>query len=432
MPPFDRLTSRRRFLAGSAALGAAAALAPLSARGLGQNGSVQIAPLARPNALTGNPRHLAWVWQWQHDGDRSMIRDVLGSFGLGVVVKTHDGTSWMSRYDKSEHAIAGPESVLENAAFFENAGVPFHAWSVVDGREPQKEAEMASSVLSAGARSLFIDLEPHRGFWRGTAETALEFGETLRRSQPNSHLSTSIDPRPWEVERIPLTEFASFTNEISPQAYWPDFSSPANIAKYKLFGAEPGEAGVTPTFVLDTSMQALGRFGLPIHPIGAGTVAATDGWGEFVEQSYAHNASSVSVWRFGVAEPGIWQLLYENPPPVAVAASYVVQAGDSLSAIAAAHGTTMQTLIELNGIADPNRIVVGQELVLPGGAAPAPPATTGGSVAPAAAGETYVVQNGDTLWGIARRWGTSVEAVAQANGLDLNGYILVGQELRAP
>jgi len=430
VPLTDRLTSRRRFLAGSAAIGAAAALAPLSARGLGQHGSVQIAPLGRSNALTGNPRHLAWVWQWRHDGERSMVRDVLASFGLGVVVKTHDGTSWMSRYDNSPNAIGGPEAILETAAFFENAGVPFHAWSVVHGRDPQKEAEMAANVLSAGARSLFIDLEPHRGFWRGTPETALEFGETLRRSQPNSHISTSIDPRPWEVDRIPLTEFASFTNEISPQAYWPDFSSPANIAKYKLFGAEPGESGVTPKFVLDTSMQALGRFGLPIHPIGAGTVSATDGWGEFVEQSYAYNASAVSVWRFGVAEPGIWQLLYDNPPPVA-ATSYVVQAGDSLSAIAAAHGTTMDALVQLNGITDPNMIVVGQDLVLPGGAA-TPAAPSGGAPAPAASGDAYVVQSGDTLWGVAQRWGTSVDALAQANGLDVNGFLQIGQELRRP
>ncbi len=43
----------------------------------------------------------------------------------------------------------------------------------------------------------------------------------------------------------------------------------------------------------------------------------------------------------------------------------------------------------------------------------------------------YVVQAGDTLWGIARRYGTTVEAIRRANGLS-GDRILVGQVLRIP
>jgi LysM repeat protein len=51
--------------------------------------------------------------------------------------------------------------------------------------------------------------------------------------------------------------------------------------------------------------------------------------------------------------------------PSAGAASYTVQSGDTLSKIAAAHGTTWQKLAALNKIKDPKKIHVGQVLQLP-------------------------------------------------------------------
>ncbi|HEX5541973.1 MAG TPA: LysM peptidoglycan-binding domain-containing protein [Micromonospora sp.] len=46
--------------------------------------------------------------------------------------------------------------------------------------------------------------------------------------------------------------------------------------------------------------------------------------------------------------------------------AYTVKSGDTLSAIARAHGTTVTELVKTNGIKDPNRISVGQVLKLPG------------------------------------------------------------------
>jgi len=48
-----------------------------------------------------------------------------------------------------------------------------------------------------------------------------------------------------------------------------------------------------------------------------------------------------------------------------VLATYKVKSGDTLSGIAAAHGTTWQVLAELNGITDPSKLRVGQVLQLP-------------------------------------------------------------------
>lgn len=46
-------------------------------------------------------------------------------------------------------------------------------------------------------------------------------------------------------------------------------------------------------------------------------------------------------------------------------ATYTVQSGDTLSAIANRFGTTVAALVEANGLADPDRLEVGQVLQLP-------------------------------------------------------------------
>lgn len=58
----------------------------------------------------------------------------------------------------------------------------------------------------------------------------------------------------------------------------------------------------------------------------------------------------------------------------------------------------------------------------------APPPTT----APSGGTVTYIVQRGDTLYSIARRYGTTVEAIASANGITNPNLIRVGQKLTIP
>lgn len=94
--------------------------------------------------------------------------------------------------------------------------------------------------------------------------------------------------------------------------------------------------------------------------------------------------------------------------------TYTVKPGDTLSAIARANGTTWQTLARINGIANPDRIHPDQTLRLP---------VRGG-------GGAYVVQPGDTLGRIAAAHGTSVSALARANGIANPDRIFAGQSLR--
>jgi LysM repeat protein len=116
-------------------------------------------------------------------------------------------------------------------------------------------------------------------------------------------------------------------------------------------------------------------------------------------------------------------------PPPSGNCSYVVKLGDTLSSIAWQHGTTVQALMSANGITNPNYIYAGQTLVIPGcqgSTAPPPPPQQ------APCGQHYTVQPGDTLSGIAARYGMSWLTLARANGITYPYMIYSGQSLYIP
>ena len=123
--------------------------------------------------------------------------------------------------------------------------------------------------------------------------------------------------------------------------------------------------------------------------------------------------------------------------------------------IAKRYGVTQEAILAANGMKNHN-ISLGQQLRIPGkGAAvasqSAKKAPVASSVRPVVASVSsvpvsrpvaeakatnkivqYTVQNGDTLWAIARRYGTTVAALAQVNGLSDPARIYPGQVLRIP
>lgn len=93
---------------------------------------------------------------------------------------------------------------------------------------------------------------------------------------------------------------------------------------------------------------------------------------------------------------------------------HVVERGQTLWALSRFYRVNLSDLININGISNPNRVSVGQALVVP------TPATV------------HVVQPGDTLYAIASRYETSVAAVAALNQIQNLNQIYVGQVLQVP
>lgn len=117
-------------------------------------------------------------------------------------------------------------------------------------------------------------------------------------------------------------------------------------------------------------------------------------------------------------------------------AIYLVQPGDTLASIARRFNTTVVTLVQLNGIINPNQIFTGQSLVLPvngtGGPIISTPAPIATPIPPPPTLTTYTVQPGDTLYRLSLRFGIGVVAIAEANGISNYNSIFVGQALVIP
>ncbi|MEE9177428.1 MAG: LysM peptidoglycan-binding domain-containing protein, partial [Acidimicrobiia bacterium] len=94
---------------------------------------------------------------------------------------------------------------------------------------------------------------------------------------------------------------------------------------------------------------------------------------------------------------------------------YTVERGDTLGKIAREHGISLAELVEANDITNPNLIHIGQVLIVPG-----------------EEGESeviHIVARGETLGKIARKYGSSVSALAEKNGISRPNLIRIGQNL---
>lgn len=98
--------------------------------------------------------------------------------------------------------------------------------------------------------------------------------------------------------------------------------------------------------------------------------------------------------------------------------AYIVQAGDSLFSIAEEFDTTIADLRQINGIAEGETLFAGQNILLPTGAS--------------SFVEAYEVQPGDTLFGISKRFNTSIAIIQGLNDIGDSNHIEAGQTLIVP
>jgi LysM repeat protein len=113
--------------------------------------------------------------------------------------------------------------------------------------------------------------------------------------------------------------------------------------------------------------------------------------------------------------------LQPSPTPIAPGGTYTVKPGDSLSLIGDKVGVPWTLIAEANGIEPPGYIVqVGQVLIIP----VVPTFSPGG--------DTYIVQSGDTITGIANKVGVDPTDLADFNNIADWNSIQVGQVLYVP
>jgi LysM repeat protein len=111
---------------------------------------------------------------------------------------------------------------------------------------------------------------------------------------------------------------------------------------------------------------------------------------------------------------------------------HVVCRGETLSGIAYRYGTTVWAIASANHIANPSYIWVGQRLVIPGGGGHFDGGYVDGGYHDGGCGSVHVVCRGETMYSIALRYGTTVWAIAKANGIANPSYIWAGQRLFIP
>lgn len=105
--------------------------------------------------------------------------------------------------------------------------------------------------------------------------------------------------------------------------------------------------------------------------------------------------------------------------------TYIVQSGDTLTSIAIKFDTTVQAIAELNDLQNPNLIYVGEILKIPTN-------SRGNLSAPSSRHyiKTYIVQSGDTLTSIAKKFNTTVDKIALLNNITNPNLIYPGQILK--
>jgi len=103
--------------------------------------------------------------------------------------------------------------------------------------------------------------------------------------------------------------------------------------------------------------------------------------------------------------------------PSASAGTHRIEPGETLSGIASRYGTSITRLVRMNDLSDPNHIVAGTRLRVPGATRPT---------------VVYKVKPGDNLSSVAARYGVSIRRIVKANKIVDPNLIVIGDRLRVP
>ena len=248
----------------------------------------------------------AVIWQFDMDYPGAEPNDSLLPIQT-VYVKTHDGTDWMSTYDKSPAAISGPDSVQHLVDVYNAQGIQMAAWFVPFGTDIQAQLTMAEQVIDAGVSALYVDVEPFYGFCDSDCGFLAEnFWWSLRAARPAARLGVIYDPRTWYWESSATAKWLRVADVAQPMCYWESFA-----------GTTPwgDPAGCVQQARFDLNKLAPGR-ALDYVPMLQGDSTAQR-FTEALDGASISGASHVSVWRRGVVPAAVWSAIRNYAGPAA-------------------------------------------------------------------------------------------------------------------
>jgi membrane-bound lytic murein transglycosylase D len=245
----------------------------------------------------------------------------------------------------------------------------------------------------------------------------------LRQAIARAKKAGAEGPDYWDLRRRGLLK-------AETAEYVPKFLAVSSILLY------PGRNGLEQSWDEPAAWEAIA----PGRPVDLKLLSEQSGL------SLALLREANSELRYGVTPPDHGYILkvpaaaaaavraVVNDPSRTLVRYYLhkVHSGDTLSGIARRYGTPMPAIVDSNPGLKPDRISLGQMIVVPAlkdSAPPEPEASAG--EAPAFA-SSYIVAKGDTLWSISLRYEVQPELLAERNGLALANVIREGMSLRVP
>lgn len=305
-----------------------------------------------------------------------------------------------------------------------------------------KDVEIAETNIITGVLSSYPGTALKIGSKGLDVQTIQTYLERIRRNYPAIPTITDEAGVFGESTKAAVAKFQSIFNLTSDgivgKSTWNKLSylyaSVTKLAELNSEGTSLGIGTVPPSSVLRLGSSGQDvvtlQYLLNVAAEFNSTIPApvqNGNFGEETQQAVAAFQRAAGLEPDGIVGPLTWQALYNTylginnviPPGVdAGVTEYVVRSGDTLWLIARRYNTTVDAIKSLNGLTSDN-LSIGQVLRLP---------------TRESAEESYfeyIVRTGDTLWLLAQRYGTTINAIKSLN--KLNSDILnIGQVLLIP
>lgn len=304
-----------------------------------------------------------------------------------------------------------------------------------------KDIEIAETNIITGVLSSYPGTALRKGSTGLDVQTIQTYLQRIRRNYPAIPAITDAAGVFGDSTGAAVTRFQNIFS-LSPdgvvgKATWNKlsyiYSSVTRLAELDSEGTSLGIGTVPPSSVLRVgssgqdviTLQYLLNVAAEFN--SAIPAPTQDGnFGRETQQSVMAFQRAAGLSPDGIVGPLTWQSLYRTylgaesviPPGVdAGVTEYVVRSGDTLWLLAQRYSTTVDAIKHLNGLTS-DMLYIGQVLRIPSTTAPVPYFE-------------YTVRSGDTLWLLAQRFGTTVNAIKNLNGLG-SDMLNIGQILRIP